>query len=115
MTGVQTCALPIYEVYLQRIIDLAGNVKNPSTSTIYPITINTPTKRALYDNVGKNEVLTNELDSKILVAKRDDWRDHPQRLKRMKLAIEEALATAGITGDSDIQRIFDLVKNQQAY
>ncbi|MEI6610757.1 MAG: hypothetical protein WCO53_13580, partial [Deltaproteobacteria bacterium] len=70
---------------------------------------------ALYDNLGKNEPLANELDQKILTTKKDGWRDNIQKLKAVRIAITASLKKYGITEDSEIHRIFDLVKNQREY
>lgn len=53
-----------YQTYLQRIIALSTQVKKPETTT-YPSTINTNPKRALYDNLDKDEELAVALDEKI--------------------------------------------------
>lgn len=104
-----------YEKYLQRIIALAGKVKKPNTTTEYPASLNTKAKRSLYDNLHSNEDLANELDHKILTTKKDGWRDHKIKMKEVKLAIEEMLTKYGITEESEVHRIFDIVKNQSDY
>jgi len=104
-----------YEKYLQKIIALSGKVKKPHTTSEYPASLNTNAKRALYDNLGKNEPLANELDQKILTTKKDGWRDNIQKLKAVRIAITASLKKYGITEDSEIHRIFDLVKNQREY
>ncbi len=63
-----------YEHYLARIIELAKQVQNPTGLTAYPKALNTRAKRALYDNLGKNEQLAITLDAKIQHTKKDGWR-----------------------------------------
>jgi type I restriction enzyme R subunit len=104
-----------YEKYLNEIIALSVKVKKPNTTTSYPASINTAAKRALFDNLGANEALATALDNKILTTKKDGWRDHPQKSKAVKNAVTEVLKSHGITEDSDVHRIFDLVKNQRDY
>lgn len=104
-----------YEKYLNEIIALSVKVKKPSTSMDYPTSLNTSAKRALYDNLGKNEALANELDLKILTTKKDGWRDNLQKSKAVRIAITEMLKKYGITEDGEVHRIFNLVKNQQEY
>lgn len=104
-----------YEVYLNDIISLSGKVKKPNKTSSYPTSLDTNTKRALYDNIGKNEDLANDLDNKILTTKKDGWRDNRIKLKEVKFAIEGVLKQYGIVDESEIQRIFDLVKNQRDY
>lgn len=104
-----------YEKYLNEIIALSHKIKKPNTTTDYPSSINTPAKRALFDNLGRNEALANELDHKILTTKKDGWRDNLQKSKAVRNAIAEILKTHGIDNDNEVHRIFDLVKNQRDY
>ena len=104
-----------YEKYLNRIIELAGKIKRPNTSLEYPVSISSNAKRALFDNLGRNELLATELDLKILTTKKDGWRDHIQKSKAVRNAITDVLKVHGITEDAEIHRIFDLVKNQHEY
>jgi type I restriction enzyme, R subunit len=104
-----------YEKYLNEIIALARKVKKPYTTTEYPASLNTSAKRNLFDNLGKNEELANELDHKILTTKKDGWRDHKIKMKEVRLAIEEVLKKYGITEESKVHRIFDIVNNQRDY
>ena len=104
-----------YEKYLQKIIELAHKVKKPSTTHEYPYSVNTNAKRALFDNLGRNETLANDMDNKIRSTKKDGWRDHPQKLKAVRNAITLVLKSYDIIDESEIHRIFDLVKNQKDY
>ena len=104
-----------YEKYLNEIIALSGKVKKPNTTTDYPISINTSAKRALFDNLGRNEEMAVELDNKILTTKKDGWRDNIQKSKAVRNAITEILNKHNITDDNEVHRIFDLVKNQREY
>jgi type I restriction enzyme R subunit len=104
-----------YEKYLNEIIALSGKVKKPNTTSDYPASINSNAKRALFDNLGRNEAMAIELDSKILTTKKDGWRDNIQKSKAVRNAITEVLKSYEITDDNEIHRIFDLVKNQREY
>ena len=104
-----------YEKYLNEIIALSGKVKKPNTTSDYPSSINTNAKRALFDNLGRNEAMAIELDNKIMTTKKDGWRDNIQKSKAVKNAITEVLKSYEITDDNEIHRIFDLVKNQREY
>ena len=104
-----------YENYLNEIIALSGKVKKPNTNHDYPPSINTVAKRALFDNLKQNEKLAIELDHKIITTKKDGWRDNIQKSKAIKNAIAEVLKSYGIEDDSEVLRIFDLVKNQKDY
>ncbi len=104
-----------YENYLNEIIALSGKVKKPNTTTDYPATINTAAKRALFDNLERNEKLANELDQKIISTKKDGWKENVQKSKAVKNAIAEVLKAHGIEDESKVNRIFELVKNQKDY
>jgi type I restriction enzyme R subunit len=102
-----------YENYLNEIIALSKKIKKPDTNTEYPPSINTGAKRALYDNLGNNEELTNELHNKIMATKKDGWKDHPQKEKAVKYVIQEILEPEA--KESDIEYILNIVKNQREY
>ena len=104
-----------YEKYLNKIIALSDSVKKPNKTSDYPTTINTNAKRALFDNLGRNEAMAIELDNKIMTTKKDDWRDNIQKSKAVKNAITEVLKIYEITDENYIHRIFDIVKNQEEY
>lgn len=103
-----------YEKYLQNIIALSGKIQKQSADPGYPFSLNTNAKRALYDNLGKNETLANELDRKILTTKKDGWRDNIQKSKAVKYTIQEVLNEFDIK-QPDPEYIFHLVKNQRDY
>ncbi len=104
-----------YEKYLDEIVELTKKIKKPSSSSSYPSSINSNAKRALFDNLGKNEALAVDIDSKIMSTKKDSWRDNKFKQKEVKFAIEEVLKKHGITDPEELSRIFDLVKNQRDY
>lgn len=103
-----------YQKYLQRIIALSTQVKKPETTT-YPSAINTNAKRALFDNLDKNEDLAVALDEKVRGTKKPGFRQHKQKSRAVRISIQEVLAKFGITDEEEIHRIFDLVKNQEEY
>ena len=51
-----------YQEYLAKIVELTKKVKNPRRRVAYPKALNTPAKRALYDNLGKDEALALAVD-----------------------------------------------------
>ncbi|WP_343659012.1 HsdR family type I site-specific deoxyribonuclease [Chryseobacterium sp.] len=104
-----------YEKYLQQILQLSSKVRKPSTNTEYPKEIISQAQRALYDNVGKNEELALALDNCIINTKKDGWRDNIIKAKSVRIAITDVLKQYDITEETEIHRIFDLVKNQWEY
>ncbi len=49
--------------------------------------MNTAAKRALYDNLGKDEALAIALDAEIRQTKKDDWRGNKFKEKEVRIAI----------------------------
>jgi type I restriction enzyme R subunit len=72
--------------------------------------LNSPAKRALYDNLGKQASLALAVDAVFMNAQ-DGWREHPVRLKLVRQGLREVL------GDDDerIDQILTLGKHQDAY
>lgn len=82
---------------------LTKNVLQPEAGS-YPALLKTPAKRALYDNLGKNEVSAQALDSAVRSSRQDDWRSNVFKVKKVKLAIQAALERSllhGITSSAD--------------
>ena len=90
-----------YEKYLDEIVELTRKTKKPNEKSTYPTSLTTNAKRALYDNLGKNEELANKLDEKIMTTKKDSWRDYKMRLKQVRNAIKDVLKDYGITEDEE--------------
>jgi type I restriction enzyme R subunit len=103
-----------YEKYLNEIIALSRKVKKPNTAIEYPASLNTNAKRALYDNLGKNEELAIELDHKIMTTKKDVWRDNKIKTREVEYVIKEVLDTFQIK-EPGVAYIVELVKNQKDY
>lgn len=99
-----------YKEYLQKIKELAGDVSNPMATTDYPISLNSNAKRALFDNLGKDEILALALDNVIKINKMDGWRDGGLKEKKLRIAIKEILKNDDLTAT-----IMQLVKAQHEY
>jgi type I restriction enzyme R subunit len=99
-----------YEEYLARIIELAKQVQNPTGLTAYPKLLNTRARRALYDNLGKNEQLAIALDDAIQRKKKDGWRGNRIKEREVRYAIREVLKDETLTN-----QMLELVKNQDEY
>lgn len=130
-----------YEAYLAEIVALAQQVQNPASSASYPPSLDTPAKRALYDNLGQFEQLALWVDTAVRVSKQDDWRGNRFKTKMVRNAIAGALKEAGVGAQDEtigssteisdasvsysvvpeetleqvVERIFELVKNQSEY
>ena len=99
-----------YEQYLAEMIALAIKVQTPGGGKDYPSTINTGAKRALYDNLNKNNDTALAVDYAVLSSKKDGWRGHKVKEKEVRNAIRRVLNDEQLT-----DTIFDLVKNQSDY
>jgi type I restriction enzyme R subunit len=98
-----------YEEYLRRIVELTKQATNPAASGSYPKTMNTPGKRALYDNLGRDEARALAVDRAVRTVRQDDWRDNVFKTKKVRNAIREQV------GDYDAGAIVELVRNQDEY
>ena len=61
--------------------------------------MNTPGKRALFDNLDRNETLAIAIDATVRAKRQDDWRGNKFKIKRVKNAIRAVLQTAGTHAD----------------
>jgi type I restriction enzyme R subunit len=102
-----------YQEYLEKIKDLARKVVKPegNTQSPYPSSIDTAAKRALFDNLGNDEVLAAKIDTAIRYTKKADWVGDRIKEKQVANAIREE--SAGY--DVDIGEVLELAKNQQEY
>ncbi|MFL5629213.1 MAG: type I restriction endonuclease subunit R [Ktedonobacteraceae bacterium] len=98
-----------YEQYLAGIIELANQVQNP-TSVAYPKLLNTRARRALYDNLGKDEQLAITLDTAIQRTKKDGWRGNKIKEREVRYAIQRTLQDEALTN-----QILEIVKKQDEY
>lgn len=103
-----------YEELLKRYEDLAQQFY-PKAKKTYPEKLDTKPKQALYDNLDKNEDLAILLDDKIRKTKDDDWRGTHIKKRKVEIIIKQTLHSAGITDDTEVKRIFELVLNQREY
>jgi len=99
-----------YEEYLNKVVQLAKQAKNPSNSSKYPKTINTPARRALYDNLDCNEELAIIIDEEIKATKPDNWRG-----TKIKMRVVEKVIKKHIKDEEMVNKIFEIVKNQGEY
>ena len=103
-----------YEKYLEEIIKLAVKVKKPETSNEYPSSINSQAKRALYDNLEKDEPLTIALDSAIIYGKYDDWEGTLSKEKHLKNKVVKPVLEEYQKVEK-LDPIFEIIKQQKEY
>jgi type I restriction enzyme R subunit len=100
-----------YQKYLEKIVELTKKAKDPIVGESYPKALNTPAKRALYDNLGKDEGLALAVDNAVRTSKQDDWRSNSLKTRRVKFAIKNVLKD----DETLAEQVLELVKNQHEY
>lgn len=99
-----------YAKYLTKIVELAKKVRAPETGGNYPTPVNSPGKRALFDNLGQDEALAVAIDDDIRRTKKADWRGNIFKEREVKRAITRHIDDPALT-----ELIFDLVVKQNEY
>ena len=99
-----------YEAYLAKITELAKKVKEPGTGFTYPKGVDSPARRALYDNLGQDEALALAVDREIRSTKKDGWRGHHLKEKEVLYAIRRH-----VDDDDLAKKILDVVEHQIEY
>lgn len=103
-----------YERYLEEIVKLAVKIKKPETSNEYPLSINTQAKRALYDNLDKDEPLTIAMDSAVIYGKHDDWEGTRSKELHLKNKVVKPVLEE-YNKSEKLDPIFEVIKKQKEY
>lgn len=103
-----------YEDYLNKIIALTTKIKKPETGSDYPSTINTKAKRALYDNLDKDEAVSIAMDTAIIYGKHDDWQGNFLKEKHLKNQVVKPILNEYDKVES-LDPIFEIIKQQKDY
>jgi len=98
-----------YEEYLKRIVEIAINTQNGRTDDT-PKKLNSPGKRALWNNLGQNEEIALEVDEVVKRVRPDDWRGNQARENVIKAALFEILKN-----EDEVERIFKVIYQQTEY
>ena len=98
-----------YEEYLKKIADLAKKV-NEGKGESTPDGLNTPAKRALYNNLGEDEVLALSVHEKVVTYGPDNWKGNETKERVIKSKLYEVLGD-----EKEVERIFPIVKKQSEY
>lgn len=99
-----------YKAYLTRVVELTKRIARPESQASYPAIINSPARRALFDNLDRNEELAVRVDNAIRSVKKDDWRGMRAKRIEVRNAIKSVLGDDGL-----VDVIYDVVKNQRDY
>lgn len=98
-----------YEAYLRRIADIVETLAAGKTEDT-PAQLDTPGKRALYNNLGKNEGLALRVDAAVKTSRSDDWRGVEAKERAIKAALYQELQDK-----DEVERVFVIVKAQREY
>lgn len=120
-----------YQEYLRKVVELTKQVKKPESTGAYPQQINTPGRRALFDNLDGNESLALALDKAVRASTQDGWRGNLFKIRKVKGAISSTLVAQGAypeteagalreneeinTDDDPTEMILNLIMNQHEY
>lgn len=99
-----------YEAYLAKVVALSKKVKKPSGD--YSPALDTPGKRALFDNLGNDEGKAIAVDAAVMAAMFDDWIGNPMKERAVKAAVRAALPDMP---EGEFKDVFELIKNQPQY
>jgi type I restriction enzyme R subunit len=105
-----------YQEYLEKVKELANKVTNPNgtkneAGNNIPESIDTLAKRALYDNLGSDELLAIKIDAAIRYTKKAEWIGDRMKEKEVAKAIHEE--SAGY--DVNVQDVLEIAKRQKEY
>jgi type I restriction enzyme R subunit len=98
-----------YEEYLRRIADLAKRVEAGHAGDA-PEEIDTPARRALYNNLNHDRDLALRVDEAVRQTRPDSWRGVQAREMVIKRALYDVLQDV-----DQVERIFLIVKQQREY
>ncbi|NIA13655.1 MAG: HsdR family type I site-specific deoxyribonuclease [Nitrospiraceae bacterium] len=100
-----------YRAYLAKIVALTKRVGKPESQSSYPAGINSPARRALFDNLDQNEDLAVQVDTAIRNVKKDDWRG--MRAKRIE--VRNAIKSVLSEDDGLVDAIYKIAESQRDY
>lgn len=98
-----------YEEYLKKIAELANMVEAGMSPDI-PKSMNSPGKRALYNNLDRDEGLALRIDEGVKRVRSDEWRGNVAKER----AIQRELYSI-LDNDDEVERVFSLIRQQKEY
>lgn len=94
-----------YKKLLQNIVELCKEMRSGHK---YPDSMNTPCKKALYDNLNKDEEAVNRVYTAAKANAEVGWRENKLRWKKLLKAIKKVLPEG-----SDLEKFMNILKNQK--
>jgi len=104
-----------YAAYLKRLTELAQMVVEPEKSHVYPDSLKTNARRALYDNTGESESLALAIDRAIRQTRKDDWKGSKLKTREVRNAIRGVAENLDPPVELDIDTIVEIARNQDDY
>lgn len=98
-----------YEAYLKQVGNLIKNLVQ-GKGDLMPPGLDTPGKRALYNNVNGNEDLALRVDEAVKASRHDGWRGVEPKERVIKAAMYKVL-----NDEDEVERLFAIVKAQREY
>ena len=100
-----------YKKLLERYIELAKKVNSSAASEDYPVSVKgSAAKRAIYDNCGNDEKLTNRIYDAVMSSMQADFRNSPVKINKIKRALSEVL-----DDDAEVDRVYELISKQSEF
>ena len=99
-----------YEEFLKRISAVAQQVQ-AGTASATPPALNTPGKRALFNNLDGNEALALKIDETVRMVKPNAFRGNQPRENVIKAALLPLLGN----DTAEVERVFKIIVNQTEY
>lgn len=99
-----------YEEFLKQIAMVAKQVQ-AGTASNTPPALNTPGKRALYNNLGNNEALALQINDTVLKVRPDAFRGNQAKERVIKSALLPLLGNS----QPEVERIFSIIVAQPEY
>lgn len=100
-----------YEQFLKRMADQVIRPLQTGKSDDTPAKLDTPGKRALYNNLDKNEELALTIDARVKTVRPADWRGKTPRENVIKNAILPLLGN----NQTEVERVFLILYKQTEY
>ena len=98
-----------YEEYLKRVAELAKRVE-VGLAADTPKTLDTPGRRALFNNLQQNEALALKIDETIKHTRPDGWRGVQAKENVIKAALYGILQNV-----DEVERVFLIIRQQKEY
>jgi type I restriction enzyme, R subunit len=100
-----------YRAYLTKLTELAKQVREPTSTNRYPHGLESPGKRALYDNLDEDDEVALALDQVIHATRREGWRGSTMKERELRNAI-----TAALGGEAELAgHILDIAREHDEY